>query len=231
MKQLLICMIFISPSFCFGQTETLIDVRDNKIYQTSEINGTVWMLDNLDFVTKQSYEPTTEQKNTYNIKGRYYHLSEIDSVCPIGWQLPDPDDWLGYFELLAKQHDPKVDIEFTGNVMNFTISGYKDEIDIYGKDNPLYLAPTGRYEGTAYNRPNDYSDYWTFDAPTYQTMRDKIHTGEDHVHIMSGAIKGKTHTHIRPASFTNIHTHDHHLKPNQEKKLRRFMVRCVKTTD
>ena len=231
MRQLLMCLIFIPPSFCFGQMDSLTDVRDNKIYQTTEINGTVWMLDNLDFVTEQSFEPTTEQRSTYNIKGRYYHLSEIDSVCPIGWQLPDPEDWLRYFEFSAKQQDPNVDIEFTGQLTNFTISGYKDKIDIYGKDNPLYLAPTGRYESTNYNTPNDYSDYWTFDAPTYQTMINKVHDGEDHVHIMPGVIKGKTHIHIRPDSFTNIHSHDHHLKPKQEKKLRRFMVRCVKTTD
>ena len=231
MRQLLIYFAFISSSFCFGQTETLVDTRDNRVYQTIEINGTVWMLNNLDFETRQSYEPTTEQKTTYNIKGRYYHLSEIDSVCPVGWQLPDPDVWLRYFEYLAMQQESKVDIEFTGEVRNFTISGYKDKIDIYGKDNPLRLAPTGRFEGSNYNVPNDYSDYWTFDAPTYQTMKNKAHASEDHVHIMPGAIKGKTHIHIRPNHFTNIHTHDHHLKPNQEKKLRRFMVRCVKVND
>jgi hypothetical protein len=62
-------------------------------------------------------------------------------------------------------------------------------------------------------------------------MINKAHGRKDHVHIMPGVIKGKTHIHIRPDSFTNIHAHDHHLKPKQEKKLRRFMVRCVKATD
>ena len=227
MKVFQICLIFISPSFCFGQTDTLLDKRDNKTYRTTAINGTVWMIDNLDYVTDLSFGMPPTKKNELQLSGRYYYLSELDSACPVGWQLPDPEDWLRYFEYLANTKSTDIVLEFTGELTNFTFSGYKGKIDLFADDSPLHLGPTGRYEGTIFNRPNDYADYWTLDAPTYQTVNKKEHGGSDHVHIMSGLVKGKTHIHIRPNSHTNVHSHDHHLDPKKKKKMRRFMVRCI----
>ena len=227
MRPIILLLLSITINTCLAQTETITDHRDNQTYRIKKIGEAYWTLDNINLETELSFEPTEEQKSAYKIKGRYYHLSEIDSVCPSGWQLPDPDHWLNYFEFIAATSKEKFVIEFTGEVQNFTISGYKDAIDIYDKDNPLELAPTGRFEGAEFNIPESYSDFWTLDAPTYKNAQDRSHS-DDHVHIMAGAIKGKTHIHIRPDWFTNIHSHDHHLKPKQEKKLRRFMVRCVK---
>ncbi len=224
-------IIITFPAFCFGQANTSLDARDNKSFETGIINGTTWMLNNLDFVTELSFGLTEDQKEKYELEGRYYHLSEIDSVCPVGWKLPDPDDWLGYFEYLSNNQTPAVTLEFTGESNHFAFSGYSDKIDLFAKDSPLNLAPTGRFEGTVFNLPNVYADYWTLDPPTYQTVSDKAHGGTNHVHIMPVVARGKTHIHMRVDSFTNIHSHDHHLKPKQEKKLRRFMVRCVKTKD
>jgi uncharacterized protein (TIGR02145 family) len=228
MKQLLISIIFTLPLICFGQTDTLLDIRDSKIYNTKEINGSIWMLDNLDFVTDLSFDVPPE-KEDFQLSGRYYYLSELDSVCPVEWQLPDPEDWLRYFEYLAKMND--ILLEFTGDWSNFTFSGYKGKVNLFADDNPLQLGPTGRYEGTMFNIPTDYADYWTLDAPTYQSVNNEEHGGSDHVHIMSGLVKGKTHIHIRPNSFTNVHAHDHHLNPKKEKKMRRFMVRCIKINE
>ena len=230
MKQLLICIIFTTPLVCFGQIDTLLDIRDNNIYNTKEINGTVWMLDNLDFVTNLSFDIPPEKKE-FQLSGRYYYLSELDSVCPVEWQLPDPEDWLRYFEYLVHTKSTDMVLEFTGELTNFTFSGYKGKIDLFADDSPLHLGPTGRYEGTIFNRPNDYADYWTLDAPTYQTVNNKEHGDSDHVHIMSGLVKGKTHIHIRPNSFTNVHSHDHHINPKKKKKMRRFMVRCIKINE
>lgn len=228
MKQLLTVIILAMPISGFAQMDTLLDIRDNKIYHTKEINGTIWMIDNLDFVTDLSFGIPPEKKEL-SLRGRYYYLTELDSVCPIEWQIPDPEDWLGYFEYLANEND--ILLEFTGHWSNFTFSGYKGKINLFSDDNPLHLGPTGRYEGTMFNIPNDYADYWTLDAPTYQTVNNEDHGGSDHVHIMSGVVKGKTHIHILPNSYTNIHAHDHHLNPKKKKKMRRFMVRCIKIND
>lgn len=228
MKQLLLCIIVNLPLVCVGQVDTLLDIRDNKTYHTKEINSTFWMIDNLDFVTDLSFDIPPVNKDL-QLNGRYYYLSELDSVCPVEWQLPDPEDWLNYFEHLAKMND--MVLEFTGEWSNFTFSGYKGKVNLFADDSPLHLGPTGRYEGSLFNTPNDYADYWTRDAPTYQTVNSKEHGGSDHVHIMSGLVKGKTHIHIRPNSFTNVHSHDHHLNPKKEKKMRRFMVRCIKKNE
>lgn len=224
MKQLLLSIICTMPLICFGQTDTLLDIRDNKTYHTKEIDGTVWMLDNMNYRTKLSFDVPPEQELL--LIGRYYYLTELDSVCPAKWQLPNPDDWLRYFEYLAITND--VLLEFTGEWSNFTFSGYKGKINLFADDNPLNFEPTGRYEGTMFNIPTDYADYWTLDAPTYQTVNKEEHGGSDHVHIMSGLVKGKTHIHIRPNEFTNVHSHNHHLNPKKKKKMRRFMVRCIK---
>ena len=207
---------------------TLVDDRDNRTYPLVQINGTTWMAGNLEVDTELSYPLSPEQQSKAPaLRGRYYHVSELGTICPAGWELPDTEDWLGYFEHLVGSGDSDVTLKFVGDVKHFMIDGYYPGIDLFEKDNPLNLLPTGRTEGDEFFLPDDYADYWTMDPPSYES-EGKKHSGPDHVHVMPEVVPGKTHIHIRQNSFTNIHSHKHHLDPGKEKQLRRFMVRCVK---
>ena len=75
-------LLFI-PLISHGQIDSLKDLRDGKVYRTVNLAGTEWMLDNLDYEAKNSVGLAEEQKAPYkkfNLYGRYYHFSTIDSL-------------------------------------------------------------------------------------------------------------------------------------------------------
>ena len=197
---------------CFGQQENLTDTRDGQSYPIVDINGTIWMMDNLNFSTDLSVGFTAEQKEKYDLNGRYYHMMEIDSICPAGWVLPNVQDWINYFNFLVKNQYPDVTLEIKSfeNPLNYNIAGYDTKIDLFKEGNLLHLKPTGRYEGTQLQIPDVYADFWTIDE------------SED--------FEGTTHIHMMNV-WTTIHSHKHHLQPKKEKKLRKFMVRCIQPDD
>ena len=210
MKFLLI-LIICCPLICSGQSTTLTDLRDGKSYQTVNINGTLWMLDNLDHITQNSTGLTSKQIENYrqfNLNGRYYHFQELDSICPVDWRLPDVDDWTRYFNFLVTDYpEVKLDIlSFDEDNYYTSFMNYDKSIDLFKEDNPLNLNPTGRIEGKTFNIPDVYADYWTRDPQ-------ETFEGKSHIHIMN--------------AWTTIHSHKHHLRPNKKNKLRKFMVRCV----
>lgn len=101
---------------------TLKDLRDGKTYRTTNIGGRVWMAENLNYETPNSYcyNDSAEYCETY---GRLYTIAAaVDSigafgsagkgcgfytncslegtvrgVCPSGWHLPDADEWKALF--------------------------------------------------------------------------------------------------------------------------------------
>ena len=101
---------------------TLKDLRDGKTYRTTKIGGQVWMAENLNYETPNSYcyNDSTEYCEKY---GRLYTIAAaVDSIgtfsstgvgcglgvkcslegtvrgaCPSGWHLPDADEWKALF--------------------------------------------------------------------------------------------------------------------------------------
>ncbi|WP_295098164.1 fibrobacter succinogenes major paralogous domain-containing protein [uncultured Fibrobacter sp.] len=72
--------------------DSFLDPRDNSIYKKVKIGAQVWMAENLNYATDNSYC----YGNNYlycSIFGRLYTWSEAMSVCPVGWHLPSNDDW------------------------------------------------------------------------------------------------------------------------------------------
>jgi len=207
--KLLSILFLLTYSFCgFTQTGTILDIRDNKSYKTVKINETNWMINNLEYVSDKSIALSKEEKAKYNINGRYYDMSEISTACPEGWQIPDVNDWLAYFNYIANEQSPEVELSITkvSKPVHYTIANYSDKIDLFTEGNILNLQPTGRIEGGSLNMPTDYADYWTIDD--------------------NEEVEGRSHIHFMNA-WTTIHSHKHHLKPNQKNKLRKFMIKCV----
>ena len=149
--------MFTSNVFCWAQIDTLTDLRDGKKYRTKTISNTTWMIDNLDYEAKKSVGLTQEQKDKFkefNLNGRYYHFERIDSVCPNGWRIPITPDWIDYFNFLVKESPRKVKLEtkeLTEENYYFSFLNYEKRIDLFKKENPLNLKPTGRIEGGKFN--------------------------------------------------------------------------------
>jgi len=225
-------LIFLSLFFAiyptFGQ-EVFIDSRDKKEYKTVTISGIKWMTENLDFETELSLSSDPQHQTNTRLSGRYYHLDEICCVCPDGWRLPGVEDWLSFFSYSLKSVDSLAPLKFIGNENHFAIDGYSENLNVFDDTNPLKLTPTGRVEGGKYNVQENYADYWTLDPPKWN--HDLPPSTSNHAHVLSTVYEGKTHIHIRNKSFTNIHSHKHHLNPKKKGKLRMFMIRCVKTVD
>jgi uncharacterized protein (TIGR02145 family) len=206
-------MTFFLPTFCFAQIDTLTDLRDGKSYRIKTISNTVWMLDNLDYEAIYSVGLSEDRKKRIeklNLHGRYYHFINADSVCPSGWRLPKTQDWVDYFNFLVKESPRKVKLEtteLTEENYYFSFMNYEKRIDLFKKENPLNLIPSGRIEGDKFYVPDVYADYFTTDSK--ETFK-----GKSHIHIMN--------------AYTTVHSHEHNLQPEKENELRKFMVRCVK---
>jgi uncharacterized protein (TIGR02145 family) len=189
--------------------DTFIDPRDGQGYRYRSINGVSWMLDNLNFESEMSIQVDREFNNAP--KGRFYHIYELDSVCPDGWTVSRKEDWLSYFGFLINNASDST-LKVQENKMDEIVEiDHWGKLDVFNEVNPLEIDFTSWMEGGKWMTndllPRSDANFWVLEPE-----RDELE--RTHVHIDENRIR--------------IHRHKHNLKPNQEKKLRQFMVRCVK---
>jgi hypothetical protein len=55
-----------------------------------------------------------------------------------------------------------------------------------------------------------------FEADAYRPVK-VVYPGTSHIHLFN--------------EYTNIHSHEHNLNPEEKDKLRRFLVRCIKESN
>ncbi len=71
---------------------TFIDSRDGKNYKTIRIGSQVWMAENLNYVTANSWCYANKASKCAKW-GRLYVWQAARSACPSGWHLPSDEEW------------------------------------------------------------------------------------------------------------------------------------------
>ena len=222
MRSLLTFFIVILSIQLFAQ-ETLTDPRDGQEYRITHINGLKWMIDDLNYFTELSYDLSEEENAKLKVrvpKARWYHLTEINSVCPEGWRLPTGDEWLAYVKSRLAERGMKYS-EGTYK-SDFAIwAKNKESIELYEEGNPLSLQVMGIFQGRTFQQAAGSADYWIQDIP----MKSELAKGSD-ARAVKLTFNNRSHVHLYP-NRTNFHSHMHHLDENEPTEMRRFLVRCV----
>ena len=122
--------------------KTFSDTRDGKTYKTIEVNGLIWMAENLNFETEGSW---WYQDNEANGKkyGRLYTWDAAVRACPSGWRLPTNEEWQELIESYGGLDSGyEAVIEGGQSGIDILLGGYRD---LNGK----------------FGRAGAYGGYWT----------------------------------------------------------------------
>ncbi len=84
---------------------TFTDPRDGRTYQTVELNGLVWMVENLNYDVGEDCWFLGDDPNTSSIYGRLYSLKAAKKACPPRWRLPTDEEWEALANELGGYYD------------------------------------------------------------------------------------------------------------------------------
>lgn len=169
-----ISRVYLNPELSYGN---MIDERDGQEYKTTIINGKVWMAENLNYKTENSWCYSDIEENCVKY-GRLYtgdaarngNLSNVCSgceakcndsisvqgVCPSGWHLPSFfNDVIGLF---AKANYSACAFNSTDSLMGKKLKSKEwNGSDVYG----FSAIPTGSRDLYSFSELVDAASFWT----------------------------------------------------------------------
>ena len=103
-----------------GSGETFTDERDGKVYGVVKIGDQVWMAENLNYESTDSF--CGDAIANCAKFGRYYSWADAaQGACPKGWHLPDTTEWKTLFSTVGGQSTAALALKST--------TGWKDFYD------------------------------------------------------------------------------------------------------
>ena len=159
------------------KTPKFTDPRDGREYLATDVNGTLWMRQNLCW--EGAGKPYMDSPATSDVFGRYYTWEEARTACPDGWRLPLESDWAKLCEAMGVSFTPKADIPgLAGKLMeNISFNDkrmweFNREVKVTNQSG-LSAVPTGYAlvdaDGYTFCDFYNYAAFWTgdeFDAGT-----------------------------------------------------------------
>ena len=145
-----------------------VDSRDGKQYKFIDVNGTVWMADNLNFETEGSW---CYEGNADNCKnwGRLYTWEAATEACPDGWHLPADEEWNQLIWHYGGNDLAGTALKEGGSSgFEAMMAGYRDKQGFYGKvDSSAYFWSATEQNDRYAHFKGMYKDYANIGPYTY----------------------------------------------------------------
>jgi len=139
---------------------SLVDDRDGKTYKEVAIGEQIWMAENLNYAGVDGelgvcYDYDEEQ---CDYSGRLYRWDEATVACPVGWRLPEDNDWTELMDFVGNPGWASGKLRSTTGYLKHSTS-YSEGTDDYG----FSALPGGIYDdwGGSFNGANDVSSWWS----------------------------------------------------------------------
>ncbi len=157
-ESLLGTILFKIDAYSSDQIGFFIDNRDNKQYKWIKIGHQIWMADNLNYMSAESWIYNNLSTDDH---GRLYSWKAAVISCPKGWHLPTDNEWVKLTDYLGganiagkkiKANYGWEEMYFQGsNISNFSAipSGYRKINGLYtGKGNSAAWWSSKEYQST-----------------------------------------------------------------------------------
>ena len=99
-----------------------VDTRDNQEYGFVEIDGTVWMSDNLNYDMGENSTCRHNIKAECELFGHMYNIQVENAGCPNGWRLPTHQEWK-HLLIEKAPNNLKILYPFGGTGFNLLLGG------------------------------------------------------------------------------------------------------------
>jgi len=116
------------------------DKRDSKQYKFIEVEGLLWMAENLNYASKNSWCYDNKPANC-DKWGRLYTWAAAKEACPEGWHLPNDEEWNKLIWYYGSSERAGLELQEGGSSdFNVLLAGYRDKRGFYGKaDSSAYF--------------------------------------------------------------------------------------------